>query len=364
MSKMLVYYKDAFFSYLGYSSGSYFSEVLIFITSFILFYLVGRCIIFLLIKMIEKFVYKHEFLKESNFTFYLDGLLRKMLILTGLFIAIILVEDNIGFRNIVYSVYRIGIIILTASGMVSAMDTMFISIGRVRKDRSEAVNETVMTFLSKIAKILVVIFSILIVLSELGIDVNGIVAGLGLGGVTFALAAKDTATNMFGGINIIIDKPFVVGDWIQTSTVEGIVEGITFRSTRIRNFFDSVMIVPNSTLSNDSITNWSKMNKRKDSFTFGIDYKTDKSKLENVIKRVREYLIAHENILDDTVIVRLNGFKESSIEVYVVYFINILSIEDIKRVREEASFIVIDVLHDEGVEFALPSHNIYMGKYK
>src|SRR5690606_15315239 len=95
-----------------------------------------------------------------------------------------------------------------------------------------------------------------IIADEFGYNINGFVAGLGLGGLAISLAAKDALANLFGGIIIITEKPFTIGQWIQTPSVEGIVEGISFRSTKIRTFAQAIVTVPNNTLANEPITNW------------------------------------------------------------------------------------------------------------
>ncbi|MFA1822484.1 mechanosensitive ion channel family protein [Virgibacillus oceani] len=119
---------------------------------------------------------------------------------------------------------------------------------------------------SRTLRIVIIAISFSIIAQEFGYDVNGFVAGLGIGGLAFALAAKDALANMFGGIIIITKKPFTIGDWVLTPSVEGTVEDISFRSTKVRTFAQALVTVPNATLSNEPITNWSKMGKRQITF--------------------------------------------------------------------------------------------------
>lgn len=139
-----------------------------------------------------------------------------------------------------------------------------------------------MTFLKKIVKVLIFTVSGIAILSETGTNVTTIITGIGLGGLTFALAAQDTAQNLFGGMVILFDRPFAVDDWISTPDIEGVVEDITFRSTRIRTFPNALVIVPNSSLVSSPITNWSRMNKRRASFSIGLTYDTPKEKWKPV----------------------------------------------------------------------------------
>ena len=105
-------------------------------------------------------------------------------------------------------------------------------------------------FSFKIIRGVIYVVAIFIIIANLGIDISGLIAGLGLGGVIITLAAQDTAKNLIGGVVIFLDKPFVVGDWIQMDTFEGTVEDITFRSTRVRTFENSVVNIPNSVIAN------------------------------------------------------------------------------------------------------------------
>ena len=123
--------------------------------------------------------------------------------------------------------------------------------------------DTSFNFLLKIIRFVIYVIAIFLIITELGINLNGLIAGFGITGLIVTLAAQDTAKNLFGGVVIFLDKPFVVGDWIQFDKYEGTVEDITFRSTRIRTFENSVVNVPNSVLSNTSINNWSRMEKKK-----------------------------------------------------------------------------------------------------
>ncbi|MCF6173656.1 MAG: mechanosensitive ion channel family protein [Campylobacteraceae bacterium] len=118
-------------------------------------------------------------------------------------------------------------------------------------------------FMVKTLKILVVIIAFMSVLQGWGINVSAFLASLGLVGMAFALAAKDTAANLFGSLVVFTDRPFKLGDWVQTPDVEGTVENIGIRSTRIRAFSQALISVPNATIANSPITNWSQMGKRR-----------------------------------------------------------------------------------------------------
>lgn len=347
---------------LGEKIGYFAASIVVAIISFVVLYFIGKILCIALIKFLDKVSEKIGIIHDSNVIKNITKPLKHMFTWTAALISILLIGGMIEFKALVYMIYRIGMIVFITEGIIYASDGIFSVLANRNKDVNKADNGTLLIFASKIVRFIVIMLSVLIILSEFGIDVNGIIAGLGLGGVTFALAAKDTASNIFGGVNIIVDKPFSVGDWIATSTVEGVVEDITFRSTRVRTFFDSVVVIPNNTLANDNITNWSKMNKRKDSFVIGVTYNTPKDKLEKLIEEIRIFIENHNNIIEDTVIVRLEGFGASSIDIYGVYFMDQTSFVETKRIREEINFGIMDIMEKLEIEFAFPSRTIYMAK--
>jgi MscS family membrane protein len=180
----------------------------------------------------------------------------------GLYIALMILGPSVGFKAIINKLLRILIIILStySIGNIVAPKSKFEK--QLRKKITK-VNESVIKMICKTLRILIYIIGGVILISELGYNISGLIAGLGIGGVAIALAAQDTASNIIGALMIILDKPFEIGDWITVGSTEGSVEEFTFRSTRIREAKNSVVSIPNSVIVNSSITNWSKLKKRR-----------------------------------------------------------------------------------------------------
>ncbi|MDZ4957112.1 mechanosensitive ion channel, partial [Clostridium perfringens] len=135
---------------------------------------------------------------------------------------------------------------------------------------------------------------------------TGFIAGLGISGIAFALMAQDAFSNLFGGMIIVLDRPFAIGDWIQTAQVEGIVEDITFRSTKIRTFSMAVATVPNSKLANENIINWTQRKLRRIHFKFTIKYDTEVEKIKSCVDKIESKLKDHEKVDKDLIIVSFN----------------------------------------------------------
>jgi MscS family membrane protein len=222
------------------------------------------------------------------------------------------------------------------------------------------VDRILLPFLSKIVKFVIIALAVSIIAQELGYEISGLIAGLGLGGLAVALAAKDALANIFGGIVIITDKPFTIGDWISTPSVEGTVEDITFRSTRIRGFAHSLITVPNAKMADEPITNWTRMGKRRISFHLGVTYTTPVAKLKKCVQLIRELLESHPEVHKETIFVRFDSFNDSSLDIFIYFFTVTTIWGEFLKVKEEINYNIMEILENEGVSIAFPSRSLYL----
>ncbi|MDF2789663.1 MAG: mechanosensitive ion channel family protein [Neobacillus sp.] len=215
-------------------------------------------------------------------------------------------------------------------------------------------------FISRTIRVILIAISISIIGQEFDYDVNGLVAGLGLGGLAFALAAKEAVGNLIGGIVIVTEKPFSIGEWILTPSVEGTVEDINFRSTKIRTFSQALVTVPNSTLANEPITNWSRMGKRRINFHLGLNYQTSKEQIERVVKQIEQMLRTHDEIHPDTIMVAFDHYNDSSLDILLYFFTNTTVWAEHVKIKHDINLAIMGILEEEGVEVAFPSRTIYV----
>lgn len=256
--------------------------------------------------------------------------------------------------------FRSGVIALFGWGLyiLSAQSSVMLE-GLSRKIRLDDASMLI-PFLSKAMRIVVVIVTVALIGAEWGFSVNGLVAGMGLGSLAVALAAKDTLGNIIGGIVIILEKPFAKGDWILTPTAEGVVEDITFRSTKIRTFADAVITLPNAALADQPITNWSRMGKRRVNFTLGVALDSDRERLEAAIGRIERLLRDNEQIDPGTILVKFTDFGESSLGIFIYYFTRSTVWAEYLTVRQEMNLAFMRVLEEEGVKLAYPAHRVFL----
>ncbi|HEX6594114.1 MAG TPA: mechanosensitive ion channel family protein [Bacillota bacterium] len=250
---------------------------------------------------------------------------------------------------------RSSIIALLAWGLYNLTSSSSI----LYKRFNEKLDDILIPFLSKGVRFIIIAISISVIAEEFDYDVNGFVAGLGLGGLAFALAAKDMLANLFGGVIIVTEKPFNIGDWILTPSVEGTVEDITFRSTKVRTFAQALVTVPNATLANESITNWSKMGKREVTFNLRITYDTPVDKVKDVVNQIEHLLQTHSEIHQETIFVTFDQYKENGLEIFLYFFTKTIDWGEYLSVKEEINFKIMDILESEGVSIAIPSRRLY-----
>ncbi len=199
------------------------------------------------------------------------------------------------------------------------------------------------------------------VVQLLGYSVSSLVAGLGIGGLAIALALKDTLANFFGSIVIFLDRPFAVGDRIKLSGVDGTVEGIGFRSTRIRTLGATIVSLPNSTVANTTIDNLSKRPKRRIVQTVGVTYDANADQMERAVGAIRNILESNDGVDQEYIVVRFTDFGDSSLDISMYYFTKSVSFGEHAEVREQVNLAIMRMLEGMGLSIAFPSRTVYFG---
>lgn len=287
--------------------------------------------------------------------------LHNFFVVLGIYASLVYLPLSEAQNILATKIFRSSIIVFMATGVYNFVgnNNLF---NKISNKIEVEIDNILFPFVSKIMKFIVVIMTIAIVANEWEYDVNGFIAGLGLGGLAFALAAKDTLANVFGGIVIIADKPFTIGDWILTDGVEGTVEDINFRSTKIRTFAQALVTVPNASLASQSVTNWTRMGKRRITFKLSLTYSTPRVKMERCVDRIREMLKQHAHIHQETIFVHFDQFNESSLDVFLYFFTKTTNWGEFLRVKEDVNFKIMTILEEEQISIAFPSRSIYIEK--
>ena len=217
-------------------------------------------------------------------------------------------------------------------------------------------------FVEKTAQWIVLVIGLLVTLQNLGIQVLSLVAGLGLGGLAFALAAKDTVANLFGSITILADSPFKLGDWIIVDGKEGVVENIGFRSTRIRTFYNSLISLPNSTIASTSVDNMGQRKYRRVYTTLDLTYDTHPEKLQSFLEGVRKIILDNKITNKKDFHVYFSSYGESSLQVMVYFFLRTQSWAEELSERQSIYLSIYKLAQNLKVDFAYPTQSLLVQK--
>jgi len=232
---------------------------------------------------------------------------------------------------------------------------------RASKTESK-VDDQLVSFFKDVTKIFVVIMSVFFTLASVfEINIATLIGGLGIGGLAVALAAKETLENLLGSVTIFLDRPFVIGDKVKIGEVEGHVENIGLRSTRIRTFEKSLVTVPNKLMVDAELENTTEKTYWRLKFTVGVLYSTDADDIRNIISQSLEFLDKH-SLIEDKPIVKLSEFNSSSID--ILYYVLIKTTEwgVYLDAKEEIYFKVMEIVNENNTEFAFPTRTLYLEK--
>ena len=224
-------------------------------------------------------------------------------------------------------------------------------------------NLGIAAFMPWISKTLLTVFSvvaILLTVQSMGYDVKAILAGLGIGGLAFALAAQDTLANIFGAIVVAVDQPFKIGEVVRIGANVGAIEDIGLRSTRIRLLDKSLMVIPNKTVASDTITNLSRFTRRRIEQTIGLTYSSKPEQMEEMVTEIRRILTAQPEVDAAGVMVFFRDFSASSLDIWMVYEVLDPDIQKALGVRQRVNVAIMQAVEARGLSFAFPTQTVHL----
>ena len=228
-------------------------------------------------------------------------------------------------------------------------------------DKTEStLDDQLVPMIRKALKIFVIIIGILGILVNLNIDIVPLLTGLSIGGLAFALAAQDTLKNFFGSLMIFLDKPFQIGDWITSGDIDGTVEEVGFRATRIRTFRNSLTYVPNGKIADSTVDNHGLRNYRRFYTHISITYDTPSNLINVFVEGLKEIVMKHPHTWKENYHVYLNDMAASSLNVMFYIFFKVPTWGEELRCRHEILIEIIRLAENLGVNFAFPTTTLHM----
>ncbi|GAB6041366.1 mechanosensitive ion channel family protein [Endothiovibrio diazotrophicus] len=229
-----------------------------------------------------------------------------------------------------------------------------------RRETGEGVDPTTLNAVARLLRVSVAITSVLVILQTLGFSISGVLAFGGIGGIAVGFAAKDMLANFFGGLMIYLDRPFAVGDWIYSPDreIEGTVEEIGWRLTRIRSFDKRPIYVPNSVFANIAVVNPSRMSHRRIYETIGIRY-CDGERMAAITAEVERMLREHPAIdASQTLMVHFNAFGPSSLDFFVYTFTKTTVWTEFHAIKQKILLEIHRIIRAHGADIAFPTRTL------
>lgn len=340
----------------GYSVAQLTASLLIFLCSLLFRDVISNAVIGRIMRYAD-----HSSLVNRHLVEALSRPFSIFLLILGFYLAILVLPISPFAERLVSNLFR-GLSMLTLVWMAMLLSDVLAGFieEKLRKNPQSAVAGFA-PLIRKSLKVFVVVIGLLMIIDNLGYNVTGIIATLGLGTAAVALASQDTIKNAFGAMMIALDRPFKVGDWIQVGDkVDGNVEAIGLRSTKVRTFPKTVVSIPNGVLANEYINNWSRMPKRRVKQVVGITYEATAEDMEGVVEDIRQILRSDEDVEQEFILVSFTDFGDSSLDVLVYYFTKTVSWLEYMDVRQRINCQIMKAIRTRGLSIAFPTRSLYL----
>tara|TARA_Y100000739_G_scaffold99732_1_gene85533 strand:- start:205 stop:1305 length:1101 start_codon:yes stop_codon:yes gene_type:complete len=357
------------FEFLGNSLKQYFSFIITFGIGLVLIIPIKSIIIKILFKFFGK---DHDNKDTVKFKDLLNKPLQYFLILIIFYFSISFIsmpdfmvynqEGDVNYSNIFSKCYNL--FLLTTLFWVITRSIDFVGYKlKIKALKTESkVDDQLIPFAIDLAKVIVIVLAFVIILGDVfEVDITALVAGLGIGGVAFALASKESLENLLGSFTIFFDKPFTVGDIVTLGGVTGIVEKVGFRSTRIRTFDKSIVTVPNKNIISTELDNLGARPVRRVKFNIGLTYNTSVGNIKSIVADIQNLIDNHPMTNQDGR-VRFLNFGASSLDIMVLYYVDSPDWEVLIDAQQKINYEIIDIVNKYKCEFAFPSTSVYIEK--
>lgn len=287
------------------------------------------------------------------------------IVLAGLGIALGLLglpSEPVNLRGFAAIAFRVAVSVVTIWFLFRLVDGAAEYYIRRAEATASRVDDALIPLFRKGLKVFLGITGVLVILQNMGYSISGLIAGLGIGGLAVALAAKDTLANVFGSVTILVDRPFQVGDWVKTNEFEGVVEQIGFRSTRVRTFPRTQVVVPNGMLVNMTVDNYQAMPVRRIQIQLGVTYATRPDQMRALLAELERLIDSLEGVAPEGRLVRFENFGASSLDLVVRCFTYDITMDEHSLIRQQLLLGIMERVEALGIEIAFPSQTLYFGK--
>ena len=336
------------------------SEVIIGLLIFLFFYVLRRLFARFLINKLARIVSKSNNQLDDAIISVIEGPLKFLPVVFGFFIASSFIDFSNNIQNFIDLINRTLITVF----IFWLLHQLVIPFSFLIKKFEEKITKPLVDWTLRGLKILIFILGVVAILELWGIKVGPVIAGLGLFGVAVALGAQDLFKNLISGIMILMERRFTIGDVILVSgEVEGVVEQIGFRSTLVRKFDSTPVMVPNFKFSEQSVINHTRRHHRRIRWLIGLEYKTSINQLKKIRDDINQLIKEDSSFAKNkntNHFVRIDSFSESSIDMLIQVFTETNDWSEFLKIKENLAVKLIEIFEKHKASFAFPSQSIYV----
>lgn len=271
-------------------------------------------------------------------------------------------ESGLGIIDIISKAFNFLLLLIVFWIINRSIDFIGFKLKNRASETESKVDDQVIPFAVDMAKVITIVLGIVMILGNVfDVNIAALVTGLGIGGVAFALASKESLENLLGSFTIFFDKPFTVGDIVTLGGVTGVVEKVGFRSTRIRTFDKSIVTVPNKNIISSELDNLGARPVRRVKFNIGLTYDSSVNNIKAIVNDIQDLIDKHPDTNNDGK-VRFLNFGPSSLDIMVLYYVNSPDWEVLINTQEKINYSIIDIVSKHKCDFAFPSTSVYIEK--
>ncbi|MDD4850720.1 MAG: mechanosensitive ion channel family protein [Gemmiger sp.] len=271
-------------------------------------------------------------------------------------------EYAIGVYKLANTALRLALLGLVVLGLWNSSGVCKLLLRSAQNRLDLESSKTMLQFFEKFYRALILVFGAIAALNELGFNVNALITGAGLVGLTLSLAAQSTVSNLVAGIALVLERPFGIGDYVTIGAVSGTVKDISFRTTSICTPDNAIVSIENANVCKEAIQNVAGRDSRRWDFTIGVTYQTTRAQLVSLCAALESCLKSDPDILPDTVEVNLTDFAASALSVRVICYVKAVDILPFHALQNRLNLRIMQVMEAEGCSFAYPSTSVYLEK--
>jgi MscS family membrane protein len=321
--------------------------------------LLRRVVTTLIFSFLKRIAAKTTTTLDDKLLPVLESPVAAFIMLTGIFAALKVLKLSAATDQATGYGSTIAFSLVTFWALLRAFDALLDHLQEIALKKQMGV-AAFMPWIKKTLVTLFVVLGVLMVVQSLGFDVKALLAGLGIGGLAFALAAQDTIANLFGSIVVAIDQPFKLGEVIKIQGNIGLVEDIGLRSTKLRLLDKSLIVMPNKMVAAESIVNLSRFTGRRVEQVIGLTYDTSAAQMEEIVAEFRRLILAEEEVDPASVICCFRDYSASSLDIWMVFDAKDPDFPKHLALRQRLSLAFMRAVEARGLSFAFPTRTVHV----